>query len=207
MAGLGEVERGKLTEGDLATAFGLDAGEQTELATLAARIKAPLESYCLGGRVTLTNVGTSYDAGNDSRSLPFLYLQRAGVTRIDLEVRARKVGSGTQDWQLWDETNAEEVLGPGTLTSGSLSDAGAAADRTLGASRVFGTALTAQVVKLRLRCKSSAAADDPVFLGAALLLFRVDRLTAVELHEVLCLAEGGEAYAAAAALKARLGVS
>jgi hypothetical protein len=122
-------------------------------------------------------------------------------------VRVRKVGTGTQDWQLWDETNGVEAIGSTTLTSGSLSDAGAAADRTLTGSRVFASPLTPGVRKLRLRARSSVAADDPVFLNAAMLVFRVDTITSAVLHEILLLAQMRLApLHTEAALKTRLGV-
>lgn len=206
MAALGEAERGKITEGQIASALNLDAGEQTELSALLARIKTPLEGYGLHGRVTLTNVGTAYDTGIDSQSLPFIYLQQAGVTRLDIELRVRKVGTGTQDWQLWNETDAVAAIDTVTATTGTLSDPNGAADRTLNASRTFAAPLAAGVKKLRLRSKSSVSTDDPIFLNGAVLLFRVDKMTSMELHEVLCLAEGGYAYVTESALKTRLGV-
>lgn len=206
MAALGEIERGKLTEGNVSAAFGLSAGEQTELASLVTRIRTPLEGYPLNGRVTLTNVGAAYDTNIDSQSLPFIYLQQAGITRVDIELRVRKVGTGNQDWQLWSDTDGVAAIGPGALTTGSLTDSAAAGDHTLSASRTFGSPLAAGVKKYRLRCQSSVAADDPVFLQGAILIFRVDKMTSVELHEVLCLAEHGDAYTTEVALKARLGV-
>jgi hypothetical protein len=207
MAALGELDRGKVTRQQVVDGFGLTTGEGTELDTLTAKIRTPLEGYPLSGRITLTNVGTAYDTNSDSLSMPFVYLQGAGVTRVDLEMRVRKVGTGTQDWQVWDETNAVEAIGPGSLTSGSLSDAGGAADRTLQASRVFASALAPGVRKLRLRAKSSVATDDPIFLNAALLVFRVDTITSGVLHEVLLLAEDRLApLTTIAALTARLGV-
>jgi hypothetical protein len=210
MADLGEWERGKRTRQNVIDAFGVAQAEEADLDALAAKLKVPLEGYPLSGRVTLTNVGTAYDANNDSLSLPFVYIQRGGVTRIDVEARVRKVGTGTQHWQLWDDTNGVAVVDtdtPTANTTGSLSDAGAAADRTLNASRTFPTALSPQVVKLRFRCRSTTGADDPIFLNAAILIFRVDVLTAVQLHEVLLLAEAGLAYTTEAALKARLGLA
>jgi hypothetical protein len=211
MGMLGEVERGKITQQTVIDTFALSAGEQTELSALVALVRTPQEAYPLSGRVTLTNVGATYDANIDSQSLPFVYIQGAGVTRIDLEVRVRKVGTGTQDWQLFDDTNAIEAIGPATTTSGSLSDAGGAADRTLTGSRVFAAPLSPGVRKLRVRAKSSTAADDPVFLNAALLLFRVSTVTPDVLHQVLlyanwCRRRGIAPFNTVAAVKTRLGV-
>jgi hypothetical protein len=207
MAALGEAERGKLTRQQAIDAFALGAEDLAELDALIAKVRTPLEAYPLSGRVVLTNVGANYDTNNDSLSLPFVYVQGAGVTRIDAEIRTRKVGTGTQDYQLWDETNAAAAIDTATATSGSLSDAGAAGDRTLSASRVFSAPLSPGVRKLRLRAKSSVATDDPVFLNAAILLFRVDTITADVLHHVLLLGEEGVApLNTAAAVRARLGL-
>jgi hypothetical protein len=202
----GEWDRGKLTRQNVINAFGLTAGDEAELDALAAKVKTPQDAYPLSGRVTLTNVGANYDTNIDSQSLPFVYIQGAGVSRLDLEIRTRKVGAGTQDYQLWDETNAVAAIDTATATSGSLSDAGAAGDRTLSASRTFAAPLTPGVRKLRLRAKSTTAADDPVFLNASLLLWRVDTITADVLHQLLLLAESGAAYATPTLLRARLGL-
>jgi hypothetical protein len=204
MAALGEFERGKVTRAQVITAFELSGAEGTELDALTALVRTPLESYSLGGRVTLTNVGAAYDTNVDSQSLPFLYLQCAGITRVDIELRVRKVGTGTQDWQLFDDTSGVAAIGPGALTTGSLSDTNGAGDHTLVASRTFAAPLTPGVRKMRLRARSSVPADDPVFLAAALLLFRVDTITSVVLHEVLLLGEGG--HYTLAQVKTRLGV-
>lgn len=207
MAALGEFERGKMTRAQIVTGFNLSVAEGDELDALSAKVRTPLEAYTLGGRVTLTNVGANYDTTLDSQSLPFVYLQVAGVTQINIELRVRKVGTGTQDWQLWDDTTPIEAIGPGTLTSGSLSDAAGAGDHTLTASRVFASPLAPSVRKLRLRAKSSTAADDPIFLNAALLIFRVDTITADVLHHVLLMGQDRIApLNSVAAVKARLGV-
>jgi hypothetical protein len=208
MAAVGEVEREKRTEQEVADAFGLDAGEQVELSVLAARIKPARESYCLGGRVVLTNVGNAYDANADSQSLPFVYIEKNGVTRLDLEVRNRIAAgqSGDVDYVLRNDTDGNDALSTANATGGTLTDTAAAGDHTLNAHRVFPSPLTPGVVKLRLRVKSTTAGDDPTFLGAALLVTRADRMTAVELHEILLLGAEGYAYTTEAVLKQRLGV-
>jgi hypothetical protein len=208
MAALGEWERGKMTRAQVISAMTIQPTEEADLDTLANIVRTPLESYPLSGRVVLTNVGATYDANIDAQSLPFVWLQTAGVTRIDLEVRTRKVGTGTQDYQLWNETDGTIAIDSTVATTGSLSDAGAAADRTLTASRTFASPLAPGVKKLRLRAKSTVAADDPTFLNAAVLVFRVATITAEVLHQILLLAEYGSApYTTVAAVKARLGVS
>lgn len=212
MAAVGEQERGKLTRAQVLAAFGITAQEEADYDALAAKVKPTQETYPLSGRVTLTNVGATYDANTDSQSLPFIYIQRAGVRRIDMELRVRKVGTGTQHWQLWDETNGVSVLdsdpsGGNNLTSGSLSDAGAAADRTLNGSRTFAQPLSPQVVKLRVRARSTTAADDPLYLQGSILLFREDTITSDVLHQVLLLAREGYVYTTEVDLKARLGIA
>jgi hypothetical protein len=206
---LGEIESGHRSEADAATAFNLDAGEQTELATLVAKIKPVRESYCLGGRVVLTNVGSSVDTTADSQSLPFVYIQKNGITRLDLEVRNRIAAGQTGDvsYVLRNDTDGDNALSTANATGGSLTDAATAGDHTLNAHRVFAAPLTPGIVKLRLQVSSTTAADDPVFLGAALLVTRNDSLSADDLHRILMLADDGSAYTTEAALKARLGVS
>lgn len=210
MAACGEWERGKMSRQQVIDAFGLLAGDLAELDALNALVKTPREAYPLSGRVVLTNVGATYDANVDSLSLPFVYIQRAGVTRLDVEVRNRKAATqtGTIDYQLWDETNASAAIDTVTATTGSLSDAAAAGDHTLIASRTFAVPLAPGVVKLRLRCKCTTAADDPTFLNASLLLTRVDTITADVLHQVLLLGENDTPpLNSAAALRTRLGLA
>jgi hypothetical protein len=110
--------------------------------------------------ITLTNVGTAYDGIPASQGLGILLVDFTGVTQIVFAVRVNKIGTGTQSWQLWNETDGAEV--------GVLTDAGATGTKTLGPS-TFGTALTGQKM-LRVRAKSTVAADDPVFFGATVLV-------------------------------------
>lgn len=207
MSAMGEWERGKMTRQEVIDAFGLLAGDLTELDALNAKVRSVQDAYPFSGRVTLTNVGSAYDTNIESQSLPFVHVPCGGVNRIDIEVRHRKIGTGTQDYQLWDDTNSVVAIDTATATSGSLSDAGAAADRILTASRVFATPLAPGVRKLRLRARSTVAADDPIFLNASVLMWRVEMITADVLHQVLCLAEDGVApLNTASAVRARLGL-
>jgi hypothetical protein len=199
MAALGEVERDRVTTAAVATAFGLDAGEQTEMETLAAKVIVPQESLALGAFVTLTNVGAAYDAITASRGLGFVGLQTAGIMELTFAVKVSKVGTGTQSWQLWNETDTAQV--------GVIDDAGVAGDKTLSTIITPSPApMVAGFKVLRVRAKSTVAADDPLYYGAAIRLKRTERMTSVELHEVLLLASGGRAYTTEAALKTRLGV-
>jgi hypothetical protein len=110
--------------------------------------------------VTLTNVGTSYDAIPASQGLGIILVDFTGVTQVVFAVRVNKVGSGTQSWQLWNDTDGVEV--------GVISDAGAAGVKTLGPA-TFDVALAGQKL-LRVRAKSTVSADDPQFLGATVLV-------------------------------------
>lgn len=201
-AALGEVERGKLTAQQAATSLGLDAGELAEATTLANRLIAPPEAYALGGFQTLTNVGATYDAITASLGLGFLTLQVAGITAVDFTVKVNKIGTGTQSWQLWNETDGSQIT--------VLDDAGAAGAKTLTTSFTFGAPLAANVKVIRVRAKSTVAADDPLYFGASLMVRRAERLTADELHQVLLLAENARLtprlYGTEVELKARLGV-
>lgn len=109
--------------------------------------------------ITLTNVGTAYDAITASQGLGLIRIDFTGVTQLKLDVRVNKIGTGTQSWQLWNDTDGSEV--------GVINDAGAAGVKTLSAT--FAVALTGEKV-LRVRAKSTVAADDPVFLGASILV-------------------------------------
>ena len=117
-------------------------------------------SISLGGFVTLTNVGSSYDSTNASRGLGCVQVDMTNVTRIDLIVRVNKVGTGTQDWQLWNETDGTEV--------GVISDDGGTGLKDLTAA-FTGLALTG-LKRLRVRARSSTSTDDPVYLGSCILL-------------------------------------
>lgn len=198
MAALGEYERGKVTGPQIATAFNLDVAEQAEAATLYTRIVTPPEVVSLGGYLVLTNVGATYDATAQARGLGWARIERAGITGIELRVRVNKVGTGVQDWQLWNDSDAAQLL--------VVSDAGAAGERELVGSASYPVPLGAGQRNIRVRARSSVAADDPVYYGANLLITRVERMTSLELHEVLLLGEEGIAYTDEAALKTRLGV-
>lgn len=197
MAALGEIERGRITEAQLAAALGLDVTEQAELATLVKRIVTPLEAVALGGLVTLENVGIAYDTTMASQGLGMVGLQTAGVTGFEFAVRVNKVGTGVQSWQLWNETDGQEIA--------VINDSGATGIKVLSTARALGP-LPSAIKLIRIRAKSTVASDDPVFLGASLLIRRAERLTNTELHDVLLLSEGGYAYATPAALKARLDI-
>lgn len=112
----------------------------------------------LGGYVVLTNVGASYDAIAQTRGLGFVEIDMTGIGSVVFTVQVNKIGTGTQSWQLWNETNAAQV--------GVIADAGAAGNKTL-TTTLSGLALTG-VKRLRVRALSTVAADDPVYYGASL---------------------------------------
>lgn len=118
------------------------------------------ECVTLGAFVTLTNVGAAYDTINAARGLGFAAIDMTNVTQIVFRVMVNKIGTGTQDWQLWNETDAAEL--------GVLSDAGASGNKTLSVT-ISGLNLTGTKV-LRVRAKSSVAADDPLYYGGCIVM-------------------------------------
>ena len=199
MALLGEVERGQLTLGQAATALGLSVDEQAEALTLLGRLVPPREAISLGSFVTLTNIGTAYDGTDAGRGLGVALIQTAGITQVIFGVRVNKVGTGTQSWQLFNDTDGTEVA--------VIDDAGVAGVKTLSTTVNFSAPLAAGIKTIRVRAKSTTAADDPIFLGAALSIRRASVLTSIELHEVLLCADfAGAPYTSSVALKTRLGV-
>jgi hypothetical protein len=146
---------------DLATHDALGLATQAELDTHAGTPhggSSPRASISLGGYVVVTNVGASYDAVALSKGLGVAEVDFTGCAQLDLAVRVNKIGTGTQSWQLWDETAAAELM--------VVDDAAAAGERTLTASKT--SALPTGVKRVRIRAKSTVATDDPVYYGASL---------------------------------------
>lgn len=110
--------------------------------------------------VTLTNVGSSYDAVATSKGLGMGLFDFTGATQAVFWVKYNKVGSGTLSWQLWNETDGAEI--------GVITDSAAAGDNK-DQQATFSVNLSG-VKKVRVRAKSTTATDDPVFYGAALLM-------------------------------------
>ena len=108
---------------------------------------------------TLTNVGTTYDAIAASKGLGLIRVDFTGVTQVQFDLFVNKIGTGTQSWQLWNATDAAEI--------GVINDAGVSGDKTLTAT--FNVALTGSKL-LRVRAKSTVAADDPILYGASILV-------------------------------------
>lgn len=202
-AALSELERAQWTRQQVIDAFVLSAGEQTELDTLTAKIIGQPESYPLGAYNVLTNVGSSYDTIAQAKGLGFVAVDVGGITKLTCRIRYNKVGTGTLTWQLWNETDTSEL--------GTLDDAAAAGDNKQGDIIVTpGSPLSASTKLIRVRVKSTVATDDPVYYGACLFIRRINRLTSVDLHELLLLAQASVAsltpFFTVAQLKTRLGV-
>jgi hypothetical protein len=116
----------------------------------------------LGSYLVLTNIGASFDTVNAlQRGLGIVEMDMTGYDSVRFTVRVNKVGTGTQEWQLWNETDASQVA--------LISDSAAAGDNKLLTTTVTGVALTG-IKTLRVRARSTVAADDPVFYGASILL-------------------------------------
>jgi hypothetical protein len=110
---------------------------------------------------TLTNVGTAYDTTAVSRGLGFRTIDLTGVTQLIMELRVNKIGTGTQSWQCWNDTDGAEL--------GVITDAGAAGEKWLSAT--FTVAVTG-TKRVRLRAKSTATTDDPIVYGVDLVEVR-----------------------------------
>ena len=111
--------------------------------------------------VTLTNVGTTYDAIAASKGLGCVAIDLTGVTQIVFSVRYNKVGSGTLSWQLWNDTDLTEV--------GAITDTVAGDNKRQQAT--FAVSLSG-VKELRVRCKSTTGTDDPVYYGSNIRVIR-----------------------------------
>lgn len=107
--------------------------------------------------ITLTNVGTTYDAIQAARGLGIALIDFRGANQVRFIVYHQKIGTGTISYQLWNETDGVEVC--------VLNDAAAAAIRTL--DQTFAGIAINGVKLCRIRAKSTVGSDDPVFLGAA----------------------------------------
>lgn len=108
--------------------------------------------------VTLTNVGSSYDAIAASKGLGMQRINFTGIASVVFEVFVNKVGTGTQSWQLWNVTDSSEIA--------VIDDAGGAGDKTLSVTQAV--SLSGEKI-VRVRAKSSLSTDDPVFYGASVL--------------------------------------
>ena len=120
------------------------------------------ERISLGGYNVLTNVGATYDAIGASRGLGLVRLNFAGVSSLEWGVAVQKIGTGTQSWQLWNETDQVEMA--------VINDAGAATTKFINGPPVTNGSLPSGEKLIRIRAKSTVAADDPVYFGGWLVL-------------------------------------
>ncbi len=198
---LGEWERGKITRTQVVNGFTITtSSELADLDSTFAKIIPPPDSISFGAFVSMTNVGTTYDSIAASKGLGYARVEGSGISGVEFTVRYNKIGTGTLSWQLFDDTNSVEV--------GVIDDAAAAADNRQGTIEITpGSPLAAGLHTLRVRCKSTVAADDPVYYGAALRIRRVNSMFAALLHEVLLMGDSRiPPYDTEAAIKTRLGI-
>lgn len=120
------------------------------------------ERISLGSYTLLTNVGATYDAIAPARGLGLVRLNFAAVSAMDWGVAVQKVGTGTQSWQLWNETDQVEMA--------VISDSGAAGVKFLNGPTVSNGSLPSGEKLVRIRAKSTVAADDPIYYGGWLVL-------------------------------------
>ena len=200
-----EILRGKLTPAQARDALNatpnaipLTPAEESEALALFNRAVIPLEALPIGGRITLTNIGSTFI------TLGFASIQTAGIRRFELAVGLSRNGSaGNLEFQLADVTSgaSQQLL----LTDAAGSPAG---ERFITGNRDYDPALSAGIARIALRARSTTATDDPIHLGSSLLVHRQDVLTPDEIHDVLCLAQSRiPPYDTIAFLQTRLGVS
>jgi hypothetical protein len=109
--------------------------------------------------VTLTNVGTNYDTTAASRGLGIQDLDFTGITSVIFRVRVNHIGTGTQSWQLWNETDGAEIA--------VINDPPPAGDNRL---LVTTASVSLTGIKtVRVRARSTVSSDDPLFYGASVL--------------------------------------
>lgn len=118
-------------------------------------------SVSLGGFVNLaTAVGAAYDGSAGSKGLGFATVDFTNVTSVAFSVRWNKIGTGTLSWQLWNETDGTQIA--------VIDDAAAAGDNK--AQTVTAAVALIGLKQIRVRVKSTVAADDPVYYGSSVLL-------------------------------------
>lgn len=112
--------------------------------------------------ITLTNCGLTYDATTNALGLGDIDIDMTGVTQVIFRVRVNKIGTGTQDWQLWNDTDGTQVA--------VISDAGVAGAKRLGP--VTANVSLTGVKSFRVRIKSTVSTDDPIYYGSSILVVR-----------------------------------
>lgn len=110
----------------------------------------------LGGVTTLTNVGTNPVVIGVARA------DFTNVKNVELAVRVNKIGTGTQSWQLWNETDGAQI--------GVIADAGATGEKTLTTTVNIAAQNWSGMKTMFLRAFSSVGADDPIYRGGCACL-------------------------------------
>lgn len=118
--------------------------------------------------VTLTNVGASYDTIPASRGLGIGRRDFRGFDRLTFDIYHQKVGTGTISYRLFNVTDNTPLLDAGGSEI-RLDDANAASTRVLSADFVVNRN---DIKLLRVQAKSTVSGDDPVYLGASVLLWK-----------------------------------
>lgn len=113
-------------------------------------------SLPLGGVVTLTNVGSVPTVIGVARA------DFTNVTSVELTVRVNKIGTGTQSWQLWNETDGVQVA--------VIADAAGAGEKTLTTTVNIAAQNWSGMKLLFLRASSTVGADDPIYRGGCACL-------------------------------------
>src|SRR5262249_3529767 len=122
-----EIERGKMTKAQVIAILNLSAAEQVDAGNLIDKVISLTEASSIGGFNQLTNIGAAYDSTSNSQGLGIMRLELSGITGVEFTVRVNKIGTGVQDWQLWNETDGGEIV--------LISDNGAAGVKTLSNTR------------------------------------------------------------------------
>lgn len=118
--------------------------------------------------ITLTNVGTTYDAITAAKGLGIGRRDFRGFDRLTLDVWHNKIGTGTITYQVFNVTDNGPLLDAGGAEV-LVADTGAAGERVLSATFTINRNDTRL---LRVRVKSTVGTDDPVYYGASVLLWK-----------------------------------
>src|SRR5262245_25135816 len=179
-AAVSEYRKAKCTRAQILTAFVLSAEESTQFDDLFGNVIALPEAYSLGSLVDL-NLTTAYDGSEGQKGLGFMAVDVGGITRVTCRVRYSKNTTGALTWQLWNETNAQQLA--------TFDDTGPTGDKQEDVVLAPAQPLAPGIKVIRLRVKSVSSTVQATFFGASVFVERVERLTADDVHAILMLAE------------------
>lgn len=111
--------------------------------------------------VTLTNVGTTYDAIVASQGLGLAWINFTGVVSVEALIKVQKIGTGTHTYQLFNETDGTEI--------GVITDSAAAGTPKNLTGGPWAVNLTGWKL-IRFRARSTVSTDDPIWLGRTIRL-------------------------------------